>query len=145
MSIIKWSEELSIGIGYIDEQHRQLIAMINELHAAVESDQAPDQVLPMIDRLLEYAGTHFKDEEELLHHHDFPEVADHKEEHLVFVERVHELRSEYETDRTGFTLHLRNFLLGWFFNHIKSEDMNYKHYLARKGSLPPDEDGSGQG
>ncbi|MBJ6726472.1 bacteriohemerythrin [Geomesophilobacter sediminis] len=144
MSMIEWSDELSIGIDYIDEQHKQLMAIINELQLAVEYDKGPDFVYPIIEHLYNYANTHFSDEEELLRMHNYPDLIDHRQEHLAFISKIDELKNRYETDREGLTIHLRNFLLGWLYNHIKSEDQAYRHFLDRKGVLPHSHKESGQ-
>jgi hemerythrin len=35
MPLVSWSDELSVGIEEIDEQHRQFINIMNELHSAI--------------------------------------------------------------------------------------------------------------
>lgn len=144
MSLVEWSDDLLIGIEHIDAQHKQLLALINELHTAVEQELGREVVLPIIDKLGEYAITHFRDEEELLIQQEFPDLAYHQQEHQEFMKKVHQVRSRYEGDRKGLTLNLRNYLLGWFFNHIKTEDLDYRHFLRKKGVLPEAPARSGQ-
>lgn len=134
MSIIKWSEELCIGIESIDEQHRQLINIINELHLAVEYPGPDTPIYPLIHKLHEYARTHFDQEEQLLERHDFPGRADHASEHEAFIGRLDELMLRYRSNSGELTVHVRDFLLTWFLNHVKNNDMKYKLFLEQKQS-----------
>jgi hemerythrin len=135
MAIITWSEQLEIGIKSIDDQHRYLIDIINELHLAVEFNKGHEAILPIIDRLHDYAETHFKEEEALLEQHHFPGKLDHIQEHDAFIARLHELKNTYESCSETLTINVRNFILGWLFNHIRMNDMEYKHFLEQKKVL----------
>lgn len=137
MTIIKWSEDLRIGIESIDGQHRYLINLINELHLAVEYRQGNEIILPIIDKLQRYADTHFGEEEALFDRYEFPGMVDHVEEHDEFLARVQELKTRYRESADELTINVRNFLLSWFYNHIKLNDMEYKAYLEQKKVLTP--------
>jgi methyl-accepting chemotaxis protein/hemerythrin len=132
MPLIKWSEDLQIGIEGIDAQHRYLINIINELHLAVEYGSGNETILPLIERLHEYADTHFKAEEALFEEHDFPGKVDHAQEHHEFIVRLDELKSQYSSKSDVLTINIRNFLLSWFFHHIRINDMEYKLFLEQK-------------
>ena len=131
MPIIKWSEDLQIGIDGIDEQHRYLINIINELHLVVEYDSGNEIILPLIEKLRKHADTHFGAEEALLEEHDFPGKVDHAQEHDDFTAKLDELKSQYESSNL-LTINIRNFLLSWFFHHIRINDMEYKLFLEQK-------------
>jgi hemerythrin-like metal-binding protein len=132
MSIIKWSKSLEIGIKHIDDQHHYLINLINELQIAVEYNKGNEIVLPLLDKLHEYAESHFKVEEALLEENEFPGKVDHVKEHDEFIARLAELKTDYLSDIDDLTLNTRNFVLSWFFNHIRLNDMEYKAYLDQK-------------
>ena len=137
MSIIKWTEELEIGIESIDDQHRHLIEVINELHLGVKHHEDNGVILPLIDKLHRYADVHFNEEEVLLNKHNFPGRLDHAEEHKEFIAKVDELKSRCESSKEMLTVDVRNFLLGWFFHHIRINDMEYKAFLMQIGELKP--------
>lgn len=126
MSIIKWNDDLCIGIDSIDEEHRQLAAIINELHLAVEYHGA-DAVYPVIHRLHDYARTHFQEEGEALEQRAAPGAQDHVREHKEFIARLDELILRHRSDTEELTIHLRDFLLNWFFNHLRSHGARCSH------------------
>ena len=63
MALIPWTEELSVGIPAIDEQHQKLITLINELHRAIESGKGHEKLERIVDELLVYTREHFGYEE----------------------------------------------------------------------------------
>ena len=135
MAIVQWSAQLEIGIKPIDDQHRCLIDIINELHLAIEFNKEHEAILPIIDRLHDYAETHFKDEEALLEKHRFPGMKDHVQEHRDFIVSLNELKSTYRSCSETLTINVRNFILGWLFHHIRMSDMEYKHFLEQNELL----------
>lgn len=42
MPLIRWNNEISVGISSIDEQHKQLVNMFNELNDGLEQGRAND-------------------------------------------------------------------------------------------------------
>lgn len=125
MSIIKWSKDLCVGIDSIDEEHRQLAAIINELHLAVEYHGGGAAIYPVIHKLHDYAHTHFEAEGEVLERHGVRGMPDHVQEHKEFVQRLDELILRYRSNTDELTIHLRDFLLAWFFNHLSAHGVQY--------------------
>ena len=44
MTLIKWGEELSTGVGFVDSEHKMLVNMINELNDAMLEQHGKDVV-----------------------------------------------------------------------------------------------------
>jgi hemerythrin len=129
MSIIRWNDDLNLGVAEIDAQHRQLVNAINELHVAVEYSRSQEVILPLIERLLEYSRAHFQAEEQLLSDIGFPGIAGHKQEHQHFITKIHNLSHQFSYNRDFLAVHVKDFLLAWFYNHIQTKDMEYKAQL----------------
>ena len=131
MQLLQWNKELEIGIENVDSQHKQLINMINELTLAVEYNQQNSSLLPIVDRLLEYAGNHFQVESGIFAQYEFPNRVDHEAEHATFIDKVKYIRRQCELLDTPMSAKIREFLLHWFINHIKSKDMEYKRFIYK--------------
>ena len=71
MQLLQWNKELEIGLGNVDTQHKQLIGIINELTIAVEYSQPNSDLLPLVDRLNEYAHIHFKVESDIFAQYEY--------------------------------------------------------------------------
>ena len=93
MQFFYWNKSFEVGISEIDQQHRKLVDMINELAAAiVEGARLPD-VQELINRLTEYSEMHFNGEEKIIFASslDEEEKLRHQNAHRCFVEKAHSL------------------------------------------------------
>jgi hemerythrin-like metal-binding protein len=84
--VIEWKNRYSVGIESLDEQHKQIICMCNNLflnsHKKDENSQEFfRQTVVGMTRFLQY---HFLVEEDLLVRISFPDIFPHKEEHVRF-------------------------------------------------------------
>src|SRR3954467_1412780 len=77
----RWSEVYSVHITVLDEQHRRLVATINELNQALRSGMGASVIDSVLGKLMEYANEHFKSEETLMEQHNFPGLPAHRRQH----------------------------------------------------------------
>ena len=131
MQLLKWSSELELDLPDIDNQHKQLINMINELNIAIEYNQPNSIMLPLVDRLQEYARTHFKAEEDIFTTYAYPDRATHEAEHATFIDSIKYIRRQCELIDTPMSTRIRDFLLSWLCNHIKTKDKEYKRFIDK--------------
>jgi hemerythrin-like metal-binding protein len=129
MQLLQWSKEIETGLDNVDTQHKQLIGMINQLSIAVEFGQPNSEMLPLVDRLYEYALNHFSVESDIFTHYEYPDRIDHEDEHAAFIDKVKYIRRQCELLDTPMSAKIREFLLQWFISHIKYKDMEYKRFI----------------
>jgi hemerythrin len=128
---IAWKPFYSVGEHSIDDQHMQIIAMINELFAAVVAHKTDVDLKEIMDRLVQYTLTHFQHEEQMMRDWGYPELASHLVLHEQLRRRTLDLRNNI-TLVTG--REVLAFLKDWWCNHIQDEDKAYSPYrgaLAR--------------
>ena len=65
MPFAEWSDEFSVGVEKIDRDHKRLLALLNELHDALEAGERPEVTGKVLDGLVLYVGYHFAHEEAL--------------------------------------------------------------------------------
>lgn len=133
MALFEWDQQYSVGIVKIDEQHRRLVDMINELHDAIISAVGEPAVKSILDKLLDYTAYHFESEESLLKEFEYPDMERHKKDHDTLAWRVLDLRSRYESGEGVGAPELLDFLTGWLKNHILYSDKKYGLFLNAKG------------
>ena len=88
MEKIAWTSELSVGVGVFDEQHKQVILMINRLIDAQETATNSDVVSDLLDRMTRYARDHLKAEEKMLAEHGYPQLEQHKAQHMAYIKKT---------------------------------------------------------
>ena len=124
-SRIQWTEAMSVGHAEIDNDHRMLIDLINQLATAeTGSDRASAEFV--IDELIQYTMLHFAREEELLERLGYPHLTGHMAGHVELTRRVMALRERFVNGLSGrLATDILDFLSAWLTNHILQEDMRY--------------------
>lgn len=125
--LVQWSDDFSVGIPEIDDQHRGLIALVNRVYSAVINKAASSEVEEIVHALEHYTLQHFADEERYMIHARYPKFGLHKSVHDQFVERV---AAEKDRLKAGFPLDVDivHFLRDWLINHILRMDKEFGLY-----------------
>ena len=133
MAYFDWQDDYSVNVREIDEQHKQLVGIINTLHEALQHNRARDVHWEIMNRILDYAATHFETEEKYMKKFDFPGYREHKSEHERFAATVLDLQGR--TNAAGFVLALDilHFLQEWLQNHMINVDKAYAAHFAEHG------------
>ena len=76
-SVLEWREEYSVGVALIDEQHRNLFRMINELIDVINAVPTTERIAPILKGLIEYKQKHFATEEGYFHQFNFEGAEEH--------------------------------------------------------------------
>ncbi len=132
MPLIEWNDSMSVGVRKLDEQHRSLVAILNDLDTAVVTGQDGERLGDIIERLIQYTRVHFKDEEELLVRTGFPTAAEHGAQHdeLLRIALSAQARFRWST-RPQLAAELLAFLQDWVVKHIEGSDRDYiEHFRA---------------
>lgn len=132
--LAEWSETYSVGVDDIDNQHRQLFALINELWRAVNDGSKPPQLDRVFRRLEEYTVRHFRDEEKLMAASGYPGCAEHKRTHVRFIRCVAEAKANYHAGQ-GMAPETMYFFSNWLVNHVQKDDRAAADFYLER--LPP--------
>ena len=138
--IVRWEEKYTTGIEVIDNQHKQLILLTNQLYqACLAREQTLETAFKdALKRMVEYVHFHFSAEEEILQRIKFPNYADHKKQHTDLVKRILEASKNFEKGERFVANRFVITLKDWVFGHIGFYDRIYSSYVAeqkKKGLL----------
>ena len=134
MPLMAWNDKMSVGIPSIDDQHKKLVGMLNDLFDAVQAGKGKDVLGKILDNLIEYTKSHFGYEEKLFAQHGYPETEPHKKEHADLAHQVLDVQKKYHSGATAtLSMEVMNFLKNWLIKHIQGSDKKYGPYLASKG------------
>ena len=127
MPYFEWKDSLSVGIRSIDEQHRKLVIMVNNLHEAVHAgNQCP--ALDLVEHHKAYAAEHFHVEEGYMQAFGYPEYEAHLKEHHYFSDAVTTFEENCATD-TANPAEVLDFLKRWLTEHITGVDVQMGRFL----------------
>jgi len=129
---IKWTPNLSVGVDFIDEQHKIWFEKADQLFTAGQKGEGKEYILQMFDFLDEYTKTHFRDEERYMDSIKYPEIEAQKKAHAHFEEELVRLRKEF-TESGGNLVSLvkiNKMIIDWLTKHISLMDKKIGEYVA---------------
>ncbi|MEI6559272.1 MAG: hemerythrin domain-containing protein [Rhodospirillaceae bacterium] len=135
---MEWTEELSVGHGGIDEQHRQLIASVNALNAAFTDLAAGDGGDLALARISAAAAaflasfqSHTAYEELIMHQFFYAHVERHAVHHATYLEALTTLLAG-EPVAAAVRVNLP-FINSAVFDHIERDDRDFGAHLRSIG------------
>lgn len=139
MSLITWQDSYSVGVPLIDDDHKLLVTLINQLDDAIQGGQGRDVVGSVLNVLEEYTRGHFGREELLMEKAGYADLPPHRREHRKLTDQVRDIVVRYHGHQDEhLDSEVLTFLKTWLTGHILGVDMKYAPHL--KGiTLTPDE------
>jgi hemerythrin len=122
VALFVWRDDLSVGNVFIDNDHRQLITLVNDLFEAMEQRKSKDILVKLLDDLIKFTEEHFKREEEIMHCIQYAELSTHKEEHERLFREILDLRKKFIDGKLMLSIHVSRYLSDWVFNHVMHDD-----------------------
>lgn len=135
---IMWREQLRVGNDIIDEDHKYLIDIINQIGVHLQNNEMSALELDL-QRLYDYSLLHFSREEKIAVAVGFELAFGLHHSHQTLMERLATIRTAFvESEKTWtpqLALELSEFLRNWLIDHVLHEDMLMKPALQK---YPPD-------
>jgi len=116
----KWDAELNVGIGLIDNQHKIIFDLVNDLGRASEAMADKKVIDTLFDVIENYVFRHFEAEEELFRQHK--EALEHSLEHYALIKEFRKFRLSFR-NKNNVENTTGEFLDAWFVEHIKQRDI----------------------
>lgn len=130
---IEWDNSLETGVAEVDEDHRNLVRLINELDAMLSQGVDTARFGAVIDTLIDYAENHFRREEEMLERLGYPDIVIHAESHAGFAHRLGAMVAGCIIEPGPDSIaRLRDHLRSWLIDHILLEDMRYAPFVRER-------------
>ena len=129
----EWSDDYNINIPAIDDQHKELVKMLNLLFNAIARQEAGKVIAGILDSLVEYTQTHFALEERLMQEADYKGIDHHKQEHKKLIEQLDHLTRKFMVENKPIYFEMLTFLRRWLREHIIGCDIKYSSALQRAG------------
>ncbi len=133
MALLKWTKKYSVGVKAFDDQHTELIGILNDLHAAMLKGQAQRIADTLVPHLKNFASTHFSTEERLMMHTNYPGLAEHRSIHCDMISKVEEFAALYEQGDQTMYPELLRFVGDWLHDHMLTVDKQYTQWMNEHG------------
>ena len=128
--------EHSVGVACFDTEHRFLIKLVNEVHAALIENRDRAQASQLMEHLIQETRLHFFREETALEAAAYPDLEAHMTEHHLALQEAAGLFRLFSTGHIS-GLAFPSFVKNWLINHIKESDQKYTVCLGSTRQTRP--------
>lgn len=134
MPLLTWSDEMTVGVKILDDDHKTLIRLLSDLHDVIVNRHARSALDKAIEAMLRTTKAHFAREEMLFNQTAYPGAAEHKAEHEQSERRAMNLQARLESGQSlEHSLQTMEILKNWLTEHIHVSDQKYTPHLNAKG------------
>ena len=122
MTYLEWKPEYSVGVPAIDEEHREMIELINTTYEKLESNANAEDIENFLGDIYAGISAHFALEERIMQNAQYKEYQAHKEDHEDLLDQIHSMMDELVSDPEKGTQSLKLKLSNWFSGHFATFD-----------------------
>ena len=106
----------------MDDEHREMIDLINSTYEKLKSDTEADQVEEYLGEILSTISMHFALEERIMRKAGYGEFQAHKDDHELLLDRLRDLMDDFFVDPANGSSRLEQSLSDWFAGHFSTFD-----------------------
>jgi len=125
MALIQWQPEYDLGIESIDNQHKQLVEIVNKFDEAMHKGKGSRIMNSILDDLIKYTEIHFADEEKFMAAGEYSGLKKHRAQHRQLLQKVERFKFDFNQNGRRITAEVQDFLRYWLTSHILHEDTAY--------------------
>ena len=129
---IEWTDDLSVHVKEIDDQHKTFIKILNDLYQSAVSMAPRSRIGQTINKTIDYAVMHFSTEEKYFDKFNYPLAAEHKEQHELLKQQAMVFKKRFESGE-DLAFELLDFLEDWLVGHLATYDMKYSKFFNDHG------------
>jgi len=138
---VTWEKAFETGHAEIDQQHRELLALVDGLESAQE--ESPETLLRVLQHVMDFTHTHFLMEEVLMTEVGYPSPAREEmiEQHAEFTSYARLRVMEFRRGALVSVLPLQTFLAEWLTGHEFGLDRLLADFIRQQVSESEATDG----
>src|SRR5512145_2268946 len=142
MTLLAWSDELTLGQSVMDETHQEFVELLNRFGAAEDAER-----LTRLDEFIAHTEAHFRQEEAWMERMQFPPLGCHRTEHEGVLEIMREVRKRVAGGESHYGAVLAQAIAEWFPLHAQSMDAVLALFIRESGfdvnpGATPEENGA---
>ena len=129
----QWNERYAVGVELLDNQHRRLFALVNELFALIRAGKADREINDFILKVRDYVDVHFSDEERMMTRTNYPDYEMHRAEHQEMLAQVRRYQERAARGDPVNPMSLLEEMVIWLHSHLARSDRGYVEHLKTHG------------
>lgn len=129
MSLIEWKPEFSVGNAAVDHEHRELIDLINHVHAGISEGADRDRIAAGLGEVYARIAAHFALEEKIMRDARYADFDAHKRDHEALLDQLSDIIYGIEIGTALDEHDLSSRLNIWFTEHFGTHDAKLHRQL----------------
>lgn len=125
-----WDDGIRIGIDVIDEHHRYLFDLTNDLYRAIHLRRGSREIGRVLRALERYTVIHFREEERMMEHYGYSDFERHVRLHHSFRGKIGEFWTDFRGAPLTIGFEMVYYLRDWLIQHIRKEDSRMHELLG---------------
>ena len=122
MSLLSWKTEYSVGVMSVDDEHRELIHLINALYERMDARSSASEIEHNLGDIYKVISAHFGSEERLMQAANYDQYSDHKHDHDKLLNQLNDMMDEFVADPAKGSSRIRAEMSNWFMHHFANHD-----------------------
>jgi len=130
----EWKDDYKIGIPEVDEQHKSMVKLINDLHAGLSLNSKENKTVTFksaVKEAIEYVKNHFNTEEKYMSEYQYPGLQEQQKMHKQFIIELLSSVKSFEYNNMRAPIDLLIFLKNWLLEHIAVEDKKIGEFIRQ--------------
>lgn len=131
---IAWNDSLSLNIEVLDEQHKEIVDLINELYDVIKRNASEYVITNIFNELERKLNHNFKKEENLFDRSKWSGGKDHKAQHDRFLDDLKDIKNVFKTKQPALIalVKLDKLFTTSYMDHLRIEDKKYVNWIKEK-------------
>ena len=140
-NLVTWSARYSVGIKLLDEQHKGLFNLVNEMYNHVNNNDDEEAewayFQSIIKQVVDHIKKHFATEEIIMKETKFQGYAEHKKVHDSFILSMVDIIKKFDEKKRVPLKSLINSIKDWILTHIAIVDKQDFEHLIKGAARKP--------
>ena len=122
--MIEWNDGLNLGVKDIDDDHKKLLRIINDLSDAINNNETKNVIETVFKEIQKHTKDHFSREETYLEECQCTKLEDHIKKHRAFCAELLELKTKALSSQNNISAQdVSIYITEWLLKHIIEEDI----------------------
>lgn len=133
---IEWRKEMSVGNESVDNDHRNLIELVNSFERSIDTFETTGNLIVALKQLEEYSKQHFDREEMYQELIGYSGLEQHRISHQELIiqlkELIEKVSMQDSLEEAGMNkAQFIEFVRHWLIDHVIKEDLLFKPFAKR--------------
>ncbi len=116
--LISWDNQFAIGIKSIDEQHKQIVQLLNVVYANFKQGKAKAEIKASLTEFINVITTYLQQQETYYKQFSYAKADECATEHKLFLQKINQFNKDYSANKIKFLDDIIEDIKQWIFVNV---------------------------